>query len=555
MKNRVHYLGVLGLIVFAFGLLTYFLVSFDQYYFMHIHVALGVLLIVLFVVKGGLRPLGSAAAQRAAGFGAGMTLYTALFIGILSVLNVGAYRFDPFYFDSTEQNVFTLAPQTSDLLQDLPDAVLARFFAVGGRVNPELEDLLNRLSRQSGNFRWEIVDPETTPELADYLGVSERDTLHFSYDGKDSSRAVKISRKIDEQEVVNALLKLTRGGKKMLYWVSGHGESNLDDPTEAGFLFLKEAIEGENVTVTKLELAGGEPVPSDAAAILVMAPRRSLLAKERNAIRRYLESGGGAVFATEPNTTSDVAALVRPFGVIVGSDVILDQEVRLLEGKSVGVRPMISDYGQHQITENFSEGSIYSTASSVRTAPVVPSGMIVSELAFTGPNSWAESNVAGVFSEKPTAAIDPEDVRGPLALAAAAEGIVAYEGYEDDSFELVPENPASETVSTEGEAEKETEEASEAIKKGKSRIVVFGDADFVANVNIRQLFNRDFFLNSLNWVLGETENISIRAKSLKCTTKALTTKEFRSMFLIAGILLPEAVLILGITVWWRRRQS
>lgn len=552
MKNYFHYFGILGLIVFVFGLLSYFLLDFDQYYFMQAHIGLGVLFILVFVLKGGLRRLGSAAAQRAAGFGFGLTLYTLLFLAVLAVTNLGAYRFDPFYFDSTEQKVHTLAPQTVEVLASLPEATVARFFAVGGEVDADVEDILNRLARHSKLFRWEVVDPETNPTLTELFGVNERNTLHFSFDETEVKRAVKITRTINEQEVANALLKLTRGGKKVVYWFSGHGESDLDGPTEAGFLFLKEAIEGENVLVKKLDLAEGFSVPDDADAVLLMAPRRSLLVKERNAIRRYLQQGGNAIFASEPRTTRDVASLVRPLGIIVGNDVILAEEVRL-GGKTVVVRPMVVEYGQHAVTENFSQETIYSTASSVRTAPVVPSGMRVTELAFTDRNSWAEVNIDAIFSKQPTAAIDPEDVRGPLALAAAAEGPVVYESYETeaDELELIPDK---EEASTEENQEDATREEGTG-KPKQSRVVVFGDADFVANVNIRQLFNRDFFLNSLNWVLGESESITIRAKSLKCSTKALTTKEFRAMFLFAGILLPEAVLILGITVWWWRRQG
>jgi ABC-type uncharacterized transport system involved in gliding motility auxiliary subunit len=545
MGRNIQYLGLLGLVVFVFGLLTYFLVSFDEFYFMQIHAALGLLLILSFIFKGGFKPIGSAAVKRAAGFGAGVTLYSALFLGMLLLINFAVVRYDPLFFDSTEQDVYTLAPQTVSALDGLEEPIVIRAFVVGGRIGADLEDILNRYSRASSMVRWLVVDPETEPALTAHYGINERDTIHFSFEREESTRAVKISRSIDEQSLTNAILKLTRGGKKLVYWISGHGESNLDDGGDAGFLFLKEAIEGENVEVKMLTLSGGEHVPDDAAAILFMAPRRPLLIKERNAIRRYLKAGGNAMLLTEPNTTNEIANLAKPLGIVVGDDIVLDQEVRLLEGKSVGVRPMITDYGQHPITEEFGEGTIFSTASSVRTAPVLPQGATVSELAFTSSSSWGESQVSLVFSERPVAALDPEDIRGPLAIAAVFEGPAPYEIINDEEvLELRPEEEV-------GLPSKSSETAASL---AKSRIAVFGDADFVANVNIRQLFNRDFFLNSLNWVLGQEGGVSIRARTLKCSTKGLTVKEFRSIFLVSGILLPECVMIWGLTVWWRRQR-
>jgi len=88
--------------------------------------------------------------------------------------------------------------------------------------------------------------------------------------------------------------------------------------------------------------------------------------------------------------------------------------------------------------------------------------------------------------------------------------------------------------------------------KPAGRVVVIGDADFVNNANIRQLFNRDFFLNILNWTIGEEEGVTIRAKSLRRSVKVLTNRQISLIFLVAGVLIPELVTLAGFVVWWAR---
>lgn len=554
MNKSVSFIGIVGLIIFLFGLFTAYFVTHDPYHVTVVHLLIGGLLVLYFLIKlavvfcfeGG----ASVMAKRVAGFGVSVTVYSALFVGILILVNYFVYRHDPLHYDSTEQKVYTLAPQTKKVLESLPSPVIIRAFYVGGVVDPEVEDLLKRIARASDHVSWKSVDPEKKPGLTEKYGISEKGTLHFSFDTEGSTREAKVVRNIDEQEVVNAILKLTRGGDKKVYWVSGHGESNLDEASEAGYLFLKEAIQGENIKVEKLVLGDVKEVPADASALLLMGPRRGLLVAEREAVKRYLANGGNAVILNEPHTTRDVAKLVEPLGIEVGDDIVLDQVVQLFTGPTVGAQPVITTYGTHPVISEFSEAIIFSTVSSVRKAGAIPEGAVVTEVALTSPNSWAEKKIDLVYGEEPQAQKEPEDIPGPVSVAAVFEGQAPYQ---------VSQSTAAPEEGTRGAVEDkesiaESDDGQEEEEKKESRIVVIGDADFLANVNIRQLFNRDFFLNVLNWVVGEEEGVTIRARTLRGSTKGLTAEQFRSIFLITAVLLPELLLLWGFSVWWYRKS-
>ncbi|MCB0360193.1 MAG: hypothetical protein KDD44_11170, partial [Bdellovibrionales bacterium] len=97
-------------------------------------------------------------------------------------------------------------------------------------------------------------------------------------------------------------------------------------------------------------------------------------------------------------------------------------------------------------------------------------------------------------------------------------------------------------------------EKAETTKKA-SRVVVIGDADFAANVNISLLANRDFVLNVVNWLLGSEESISIRPRTLRSASTPVDERQFSALFAISVLIVPELILAIGLWVWCARRRS
>ena len=87
---------------------------------------------------------------------------------------------------------------------------------------------------------------------------------------------------MEEAALTNAILKVTRNTKKVVYFVTGHGEPVLTDSDRTGYSVAKQALEEQNYTVQELVLARQLQVPDDAAVVIVAGPRRD-----------FLESGDG----------------------------------------------------------------------------------------------------------------------------------------------------------------------------------------------------------------------------------------------------------------------
>ena len=88
----------------------------------------------------------------------------------------------------------------------------------------------------------------------------------------------------------------------------------------------------------------------------------------------------------------------------------------------------------------------------------------------------------------------------------------------------------------------------------QTRVVVIGSTDAGDNQRVGQLFNRDFFVNSADWLSGEENQISIRPRQLRSSRFRLTAEQFTIVFILSVLLLPELLLIAGIVVWWERRN-
>ncbi len=210
--------------------------------------------------------------------------------------------------------------------------------------------------------------------------------------------------------------------------------------------------------------------------------------------------------------------LVSDWGVTAGNDIVVDQVVRLFAGPALGLNPMVTSYLPHPITASFDKQTVFPMTRSLDTTTSPKPGLIVTPLARTSDTSWAETDLVGIF-QKQTAKFGHGDIKGPVTVAAAVEANL------------------------------------DQLKRGKgtARLVVFGDTDFAGNQYIENFFNRDFIMNSIDWLAGQVNAISIRPRTLRASRFSLTIAQFDAVFVLSVLLIPELLLIVGIAVWWERR--
>lgn len=518
MRRSNGLLGLIGVILLVFAGVAFALRRFATPYdtlYITVNAGAGVLALLAYL-STGLESLREFLGERSTKYGASTVLASLFFVAILAIVNFLAYRYHD-RFDLTSEKVYSLSPQSAQVLGGLTDNLRLEGVVEGG-VNPELDDLLKSYQEAaSDKVSYRLIDPDREPELIERYGIKAFNTVRIAY-GEASSLVTQPS----EENLTNAIIKLTRTGKQVVCVVEGHGEPGIDDRENArGLAQAKAALENENYEVRKLLLASVEKVPDDCNLVMVSGPTRPYLAHELEALDGYLKRGGRALFLLSPQRAEEFVAFLEPWGVKVGNDVVVDQVVRLFQGPALGLTPLVDTYdAQHEITKEMRGRTIFPMTRSVSGGADGKPGLTVVELVKTSPSSWAESDIDGIF-QRQQATLDENDRKGPVAIAVAVVADLKLMGVPDGK---------------------------------EARLAVFGSTEFADNQHLEgTYFNRDLFLNTVGWLVGQSDLLSIRPRAVRASRVNLTEREGTAVFYLSVLILPQLLLITGIVVWWRRQ--
>lgn len=518
MSRFASFYGVVGVILLLFAGIAYFITR-DVSSYVLAHTIIGTFAVIAFLAlaKGSLSTFFG---ERSTKYGLSAALYALLFFAILFFINFLSARHHH-RFDLTESGVYSLSPQTLGIIQRLDKPLTINAFVEAGS-DPQLRELLDSYHDASDKVTFAIIDPDKQPDLAEKYQIATIPAVHLQYG--DRSNVVN---KLSEEELTNGIIRVTRAEKKTIYFLEGHGEPSIDDLQDPkGYGQIKTSLDNESYEVKKLVLSEGAAIPDDANLVIVAGAERSLLPHEIQAIDAYLkrDKGGHVLFLLNPRATPELATYLKDWGVQVGNDVIVDEQIQLLKGRTFTLTPFVTTYGAHPITEELSRRgtsalTAYGISRSTEPQQDGKKGLTSVSLAKTGPNSWAETDMESVF-QKQTARLDEQDRRGPISLAVAVTANLKDLGLDHD---------------------------------GTSRLAVFGNAVFANNQFIGQYFNRDFIMNTVNWLVGEEGLISVRSRTMRASRVQFTAQQGTLIFYLSVLIMPELLLIAGLAVWWQRR--
>jgi ABC-type uncharacterized transport system involved in gliding motility auxiliary subunit len=468
-----------------------------------------------------------AAGARRMKYGSNTALFVALVAAILGGVNWMANRY-PKRLDVSKEQRFSLAEQTRKILDGLKGDVTISYVQRAAATAQAAKDRLREYQAASPRVKVEYIDPMKEPGRARSLDVTQLPTLVVAL----GDRREKVTFD-SEQEITNAILKVTRSVKKTVCFASGEGERDLDDLSERGYSGLKGAITKSQYEVKKVVLLQEQKVPEDCAVLVVAGPGKDLLPEAAGYIKSFVKSGGKAMLMADPiekTPSPNYESVFTEFGVKPGADVVVDASgVGQLFGTGPFM-PIVTDYPYHEITRDL-KGTMtaYDMARSMTPMTPAPEGVVVQELAKTTARSWGESDT----TLKEPVEFSDKDTRGPLNLAVA-----------------ITVRNTSAPAAAPGAAPAPTPDA--ARKEG--RIVAVGDSNFGSNSLLTFQANQDLILNMVAWLAQDSDLISIRPKDPDVHRLNLTMTEQRNVLIFSLFLLPGFFIVWGITSWWRRRS-
>jgi len=551
--------GVTGVVVGA-ALLAFFS-GLDTYSYIIMGIG-GVLLLISIILS--LPTVSNAITGRRGRYSTNTLLMVVAFLGIMTVVNFLSFE-NHKRMDVTFAKQFALAPRTEQLLKDLEEPVAAKvFFARGASLEEDqvldtfrgqMEDLLREFDARTGKFSYEFFDPNLDTDAASlYDARGPYPEIVFVDENTEKRHELALANAFltyrlrglafIEQNLVTGLLIVTGREQKQVYFLAGHGERDVQDttPNSAGYGFAAEGILGENYAISPINLFLPEQrdqlvedqEQGKVTLVVVAGPTDDLQDEEVQALDDYLSNGGSMLLLLDPDTKPKFRDLMARWGVLLSDGHILD-DVRWDADRKQNIAVQPGQYLRFvpQLTRGL-DATFYSDVAALLPAEEVdfqprrqeqeededapPANIRGAALARTSFRSWLSTDLANQEPQQ-------GDAIGPFFPAIA----------------LIAGAPLGEELPT------------DLAEVKSASMIVFGDSDFANNKLITNRYNSDIFLNSVNWLVGDTPLANIRPKTNVTRYLVTTQNEFNFMRVSGWVLMPILMALAGGFVWWKRR--
>jgi gliding motility-associatede transport system auxiliary component len=439
-------------------------------------------------------------------------LYVIVILAIVSVANVLANRYNKSY-DSTANKRYSLSDQTAKIVKGLKqDAAITYYDRQSGFQTAK--DVLDRYSTLSPRIRVEYIDVEKNPQVARAAGVTKLGTSFVQIGAKKEE-----AKSVTESEITGAIIRDLKTTTRTVCFVTGSGEHQVDDTQRNGFSRLKDILAKDQYATKSFSLLEKAEIPADCTVVVIGGPQSEYVQPAVDAIKKYVEQGGRAMILLDAplkfgRPTADNTALtdlLQSWGVTMDKDLLLDLSP---VGQLMGLGPeiaLVSTYDTHPIVDEMK---------GTATGFPLSRSLTVKNTDKTTVQKLFESSATSLATTKLDSPnvnpSDPNNKKGPLPIGAAG------------SYNTGKEN-------------------------SEGRFVVVGSSSWPANSFINFNGNGDLVLNALNWLSSDEDLISIRPKAEENRNVTMTRAQFNWVRLNSQFLLPGALLLAGISVWWRRR--
>lgn len=408
-----------------------------------------------------------------------------------------------------------------------------------------------------GKIFCRLVDPDEQPVLARKFGVNNSSEKVYGFQA--GSNLAK-TRFLTEEDFTSSLIKITQDTKKYIYFTSGHGEGNIRSENDFEFKKLILKLEDNNYKVMETFLPKEPEVPENCSVLVLLSPKSNFIDDELKKIDAYLNKGGSVLILVDPLETTGLEKFLASWGLDLRNDIVADTASNINQNPTV---LLVSFYRKHPIT-TVSRGQLQQTFFS-EARSITPNKRFVKDLNapemlfFTTGGyqySFSETDV-GKYEKDGILQYEPDtDFRGPISIAWAVtktldpEPEPAKDDNPDDSNKNKDLNNKPEST-LEQEAQKEKKSTK---KPQEAKLVVIGDSDFINNKYLDFYGNLDLVLNTINWLAGDENLISIDRASAKPNIIRLTPPTRKLIYYVYFVLVPFVIFLTGFVIWWKKRK-
>jgi len=449
-------------------------------------------------------------------------------------------------WDLSAAGVNSLSLDTRLVLQEISDRVDIRVFysdkidyqgvPLLRRVRELLDEYRNHSAYICPHYADAVLEPEEAARAAAEMGLDlgqMPQVAVMEYRGR--RRLVPSYALLKQPDVAQRLagiraasfhgeLAFTLALKQMLdprvvriYAATGHGELAVSGTEEQPRSMGKwmQALRHDGFDVQPL-LLKGQDIPADSGVLLLAGPRLPLGREICDAIRRYLDGGGRLLLllpsaklagaASERAEDADLLDLAAACGARVEANAIFD--TRNNDNGIASAILAVTPEGGDLAPIGRQAVCVFPYARSLReNLAAERDGWLIERLLTSCETAVARTKV------------DPGEIArsGPHVLAVAAA------------------RPA-------------------AAGRPEARAVIVGNADFVSNIFVDRMHNREWALGLVHWLAGRDYQLRIPPPNHPDYTFCLSGASQRLVFWVSVVGMPQIWLLLAALVWWARRE-
>ena len=486
-------------------------------------------------------------------------------------------------FDFSEKQLSTIGDQTREVLDGLTEDITLYYIVQDGMEDTYVSRLLERYEDASSHITVETKDPVLNPKFtSQYTDESLTDNSIIAVCG-DVSRIIYYEDMYEaefnynyfsyettgfdaEGQITSAIAALQSDDLPMVYTMTGHGETELNDS-------LLQSMEKENLQTESLNLVTADAVPEDADCVLLISPTSDISQEEAQKLLTYLQEGGRAIifkdYSEEPFENLD--SVLEYYGTTIGEGVVLEGNSNYYVQVPYYVVP---DINSTEVSSDMTGGSAYvllAAAQPIETLEDARETVSFSSILSTSDSAYAKVDVANMATYEK----ESGDTDGPFDLGVLITEDVAAEGDVDvEEADAGESTDTEETTNAEGEEAANAEEADtvdagdvntedtadaaeNSARSDQTRLAVFSSSALLDASGDQMVSggNSKLFMNTLSWICGRETSVSVPVKSLSVEYLTLTSASSSFWSIVTIALIPGAFLICGLYVWLRRRKQ
>lgn len=427
--------------------------------------------------------------------------------------------------DVTSNHLYSLTDETYQVLEVLDEDITMYVLANKSDVDDIVAKTLKDYESGSSHITVEYVDPAVSPnfystytdtapssgsiivvcgersKVVDYSNLYETSVNYSTYSYETTGYD-------GEGQLTSAIGYVITEDMPVVYVIDGHGETTLDSS-------VTEALEKMNVSVETITLLTEDAVPEDAEAIIINGPTSDFSADDAQKVIDYLAGGGRALITTTYEATDELTnfnSILAKYDISVASGLLMESDTSHYYQYPYYLLPTVESADQTSSVDNYVFAPFMQALTNLETDT---ENLTWTDLLTTSSTAYVKSDLSNLTTYE----WEDGDAAGQFSVAAQVT----------DSSTGAQVTVVTSTYLFTANADEMVSGQNMNLFKGIAGTLVDSDSS------------------------AATTSIAVKSYSSETLTVSQAVSVVCEIVFI--ILVPIVLILLGITIWMRRRRA